>query len=135
MLAILCHLLRGESLIQEKLASQKTEAEAAATATATAAAAATATANAAPGQNAPQDASRRPPRDELEEQGINRDQLQQLMDMGFTRELALDALMQYNSLEQATEYLLNHPSLRAPAVRFFSTISFTELVHVYGNIE
>ena len=33
----------------------------------------------------------------------------QLMDMGFTREHAVDALLNTNSLEQATDYILSHP--------------------------
>ncbi|OCT57970.1 hypothetical protein XELAEV_18002839mg [Xenopus laevis] len=34
---------------------------------------------------------------------------QKLMDMGFTREHALDALLNTSTMEQATEYLLTHP--------------------------
>ncbi|GCC38984.1 hypothetical protein chiPu_0023174, partial [Chiloscyllium punctatum] len=32
-----------------------------------------------------------------------------LMDMGFTREHAMEALLNTSSMEQATEYLLTHP--------------------------
>lgn len=85
-LAVLCHLLKGETIIAEKLAKEK-EPETAST-----------------GRAAP--SSRR---SELEEQGINLEHLQQLQDMGFSREMALEALMQTSSLEQATDYLLAHP--------------------------
>uniref|UniRef100_A0A3P9GYP9 E3 ubiquitin-protein ligase HUWE1 n=1 Tax=Oryzias latipes TaxID=8090 RepID=A0A3P9GYP9_ORYLA len=63
MLAILCHILRGEPVIQEQ----------------------------AP---APQ---------------VNQTQLTQLMDMGFSREHAMEALLNTSTMEQATEYLLTHP--------------------------
>lgn len=33
----------------------------------------------------------------------------QLMDMGFTREHAMEALLNTSTMEQATEYLLTHP--------------------------
>lgn len=33
----------------------------------------------------------------------------QLMDMGFSREHALEALLNTSTMEQATEYLLTHP--------------------------
>nr|2EKK_A Chain A, UBA domain from E3 ubiquitin-protein ligase HUWE1 [Homo sapiens] len=41
--------------------------------------------------------------------GVNQQQLQQLMDMGFTREHAMEALLNTSTMEQATEYLLTHP--------------------------
>lgn len=88
-LAILCHLLKGETIIAEKLAKEKE-----------------------PEPSDPAVAGRGAPvgrRNELEEQGINSEHLQQLQDMGFSREMALEALMQTTSLEQATDYLLAHP--------------------------
>lgn len=100
-LTILCHLLKGEVIIQEKLARAK-ELEAAVTP--------------ATGQAASIGAAGRPTRrNELEEQGINSDHLQQLQDMGFARELALEALLQTATLEQATDYLLSHPGPMRPA--------------------
>ncbi|XP_064415282.1 E3 ubiquitin-protein ligase HUWE1 isoform X2 [Latimeria chalumnae] len=83
MLAILCHILRGEPVIQERLAKEKEggrEEEA--------------------GQE--EGAARREPQ-------VNQQQLQQLMDMGFTREHAMEALLNTSTMEQATEYLLTHP--------------------------
>ena len=39
----------------------------------------------------------------------------QLMDMGFTREHAIDALLNTTTLEQATDYILSHPPPAAPS--------------------
>ena len=41
---------------------------------------------------------------------VNSDHLQNLMDMGFSREHATEALYQTNSIEAATEYCLTHPA-------------------------
>ena len=116
-LTILCHLLKGESIINEKLAKEKAEAEAANAGSST-------DAGSTMGQNIAQNidsamgldrvyipgrmASRSggPP---TQQPQINPDHLQQLIEMGFPRELALEALMQTNSLEAATEYVLSHP--------------------------
>lgn len=46
---------------------------------------------------------------ETEEGGVNQDHLVQLIDMGFSRALATEALLHTSSLEQATEYLLSYP--------------------------
>uniref|UniRef100_A0A3Q2Q442 E3 ubiquitin-protein ligase HUWE1 n=1 Tax=Fundulus heteroclitus TaxID=8078 RepID=A0A3Q2Q442_FUNHE len=81
MLAILCHILRGEPVIQERLAKER-------------------------------EGTTRP-----EEEGtsssslpqVNQAQLTQLMDMGFSREHAMEALLNTSTMEQATEYLLTHP--------------------------
>ncbi|XP_029463820.1 E3 ubiquitin-protein ligase HUWE1 isoform X4 [Rhinatrema bivittatum] len=84
MLAILCHILRGEPVIRERLSKEKEgsrEEEA--------------------GQE--ESGARREPQ-------VNQQQLQQvLMDMGFTREHAMEALLNTSTMEQATEYLLTHP--------------------------
>ncbi|XP_056665015.1 E3 ubiquitin-protein ligase HUWE1 isoform X25 [Monodelphis domestica] len=84
MLAILCHILRGEPVIRERLSKDKegTRGEEEA------------------GQE--ESGSRRDPQ-------VNQQQLQQLMDMGFTREHAMEALLNTSTMEQATEYLLTHP--------------------------
>ncbi len=112
-LAILCHLLKGESIIQEKLAKERDNET-----TSSSAAIASNTASNAVTTATTGTTSRTTVRlNELEDQGINADHLQQLMDMGFARELALDALLQTTTLEQATDYLLSHPGpLRHAAV-------------------
>lgn len=121
-LAILCHLLKGESIINEKLAKEsgKTEevshkqvpqtSEASTAGTQPAAAAAAVVVVPAVPEGAAEGTQAAPRRTELEEQGINVDHLQQLIDMGFNRDFALDALTQTNTLEQATDYLLSHPA-------------------------
>jgi E3 ubiquitin-protein ligase HUWE1 len=101
-LAILCHLLKGEAIITEKLAKEKETS--ASTANTNTTSASSTTAPTATTRTANTNRT-----NDLEDQGINSDHLQQLMDMGFARELALDALLQTNSLEQATDYLLSHP--------------------------
>ncbi|XP_036774980.2 E3 ubiquitin-protein ligase HUWE1 isoform X10 [Manis pentadactyla] len=83
MLAILCHILRGEPVIRERLSKEKEG-----------------TREEDPGQE--EGGSRREPQ-------VNQQQLQQLMDMGFTREHAMEALLNTSTMEQATEYLLTHP--------------------------
>ena len=46
----------------------------------------------------------------IEENEYNRSQIQQLVDMGFNREAAIDAFLHTSTLEQATDYLLTHQS-------------------------
>uniref|UniRef100_A0A4X2LXC8 HECT, UBA and WWE domain containing E3 ubiquitin protein ligase 1 n=1 Tax=Vombatus ursinus TaxID=29139 RepID=A0A4X2LXC8_VOMUR len=84
MLAILCHILRGEPVIRERLSKDKEGARG----------------EEESGQE--ESGSRRDPQ-------VNQQQLQQLMDMGFTREHAMEALLNTSTMEQATEYLLTHP--------------------------
>uniref|UniRef100_A0A8C9VIV4 E3 ubiquitin-protein ligase HUWE1 n=1 Tax=Scleropages formosus TaxID=113540 RepID=A0A8C9VIV4_SCLFO len=91
MLAILCHILRGEPVIRERLAKERE------------------------GGPRPEEeggtTSRREPQ-------VNQQQLTQLMDMGFSREHAMEALLNTSTMEQATEYLLTHPPpLLSGAVR------------------
>ncbi|XP_063792483.1 E3 ubiquitin-protein ligase HUWE1 isoform X5 [Pseudophryne corroboree] len=85
MLAILCHILRGEPVIRERLSKEREgsrEEE---------------------GGQPDESGARREPQ-------VNQQQLQQvLMDMGFTREHAMEALLNTSTMEQATEYLLTHP--------------------------
>ncbi|XP_053908122.1 E3 ubiquitin-protein ligase HUWE1 [Cuculus canorus] len=85
MLAILCHILRGEPLIRDRLRRDRDGARP--------------DDEAAAGEDG---APRREPQ-------VNQQQLQQLMDMGFSREHAMEALLNTNTMEQATEYLLTHP--------------------------
>ncbi|XP_036447821.1 E3 ubiquitin-protein ligase HUWE1 isoform X1 [Colossoma macropomum] len=135
MLAILCHILRGEPIIQERLAKERegssrsdedggTSGTAAASADpgtggavgegaagAGAGSASTAGGSAEEGSNA---TPRREPQ-------VNQAQLTQLMDMGFSREHAMEALLNTTTMEQATEYLLTHPPpLLSAAVREFT---------------
>ncbi|XP_060039488.1 E3 ubiquitin-protein ligase HUWE1 isoform X10 [Erinaceus europaeus] len=84
MLAILCHILRGEPVIRERLCKEKEGSRG----------------EEDTGQD--EGGSRREPQ-------VNQQQLQQLMDMGFTREHAMEALLNTSTMEQATEYLLTHP--------------------------
>ncbi|XP_046372246.1 E3 ubiquitin-protein ligase HUWE1-like isoform X1 [Haliotis rufescens] len=110
-LAILCHIIKGEGIIKEYLAKEKEE-SAAATPGAQTPSPASSVANnmAAAGPSVPV-----PVRQEPE---VNQAHLQQLMDMGFTREHCMDALLHTTSLEQATDYLLNHPppALQVPGL-------------------
>nr|XP_020034128.1 E3 ubiquitin-protein ligase HUWE1 isoform X8 [Castor canadensis] len=84
MLAILCHILRGEPVIRERLSKEKE------------------------GSRGEEDAGQEEGGSRREPQ-VNQQQLQQLMDMGFTREHAMEALLNTSTMEQATEYLLTHP--------------------------
>nr|DBA21602.1 TPA: hypothetical protein GDO54_018212 [Pyxicephalus adspersus] len=76
MLAILCHILRGEPVIRERLSKER-------------------------------EGSREEEVAQQDESGARREP--QLMDMGFTREHAMEALLNTSTMEQATEYLLTHP--------------------------
>ncbi|XP_076049070.1 HECT, UBA and WWE domain containing E3 ubiquitin protein ligase 1 isoform X2 [Oratosquilla oratoria] len=81
-LIILCYILKGETIIQEKVSKEKETTE-----------------PAEPGAT-----PARPPDPE-----VNQQHLQALMDMGFARERCVDALTQAHTLEQATEFLLTSP--------------------------
>uniref|UniRef100_A0A8C2WWL7 E3 ubiquitin-protein ligase HUWE1 n=1 Tax=Cyclopterus lumpus TaxID=8103 RepID=A0A8C2WWL7_CYCLU len=124
MLAILCHILRGEPVIQERLTKEREGAvrpddEPASTVslapsgapgastTGGEAPTATGTAPAVPATGgAADDSTNSTPRREPQ---VNQAQLTQLMDMGFSREHAMEALLNTSTMEQATEYLLTHP--------------------------
>ncbi|KAM7411952.1 hypothetical protein PAMA_021769 [Pampus argenteus] len=123
MLAILCHILRGEPVIQERLTKERegtvrpddegastgslapSSAPGAST-TAGEAPPATGTTSAAPAGGSTDDSTNSTPRREPQ---VNQAQLTQLMDMGFSREHAMEALLNTSTMEQATEYLLTHP--------------------------
>lgn len=49
-------------------------------------------------------------RESFEENEFSRNQIQSLVDMGFDREAAIDALLLTSTLEQAAEYLIEHAS-------------------------
>ncbi|XP_057244535.1 E3 ubiquitin-protein ligase HUWE1-like, partial [Malurus melanocephalus] len=83
MLAILCHILRAEPLLRERLGRERE--------------------GPAPDETGGEEGGPR------REPHVNQQQLQQLMDMGFSREHAMEALLNTNTMEQATEYLLTHP--------------------------
>ncbi|TRY66469.1 hypothetical protein DNTS_005364 [Danionella cerebrum] len=133
MLAILCHILRGEPIIQERISKEREgtvrpeeESNPASTVATTAptgtgavvgegvSAAANGGSAVAPTEEASNTTARREPQ-------VNQAQLTQLMDMGFTREHAMEALLNTSTMEQATEYLLTHPPpLLSTAVREFT---------------
>ncbi|XP_053704819.1 E3 ubiquitin-protein ligase HUWE1 isoform X5 [Synchiropus splendidus] len=123
MLAILCHILRGEPVIQERLAKEREgaarpeedgtatgplapSAAPGAPTTSGDAPAATGTASVAPTGGSTDESTNSTPRREPQ---VNQAQLTQLIDMGFTREHAMEALLNTSTMEQATEYLLTHP--------------------------
>lgn len=92
-LNILCHLLKGETIITEHLKKEHDNASL------------TTGSNQTVQSNTNSNNSQSRP----EYPVINQDHLQQLMDMGFAREAVLDALMQCQTIEQATEFLLTTP--------------------------
>ncbi|KAJ3586121.1 hypothetical protein NHX12_012522 [Muraenolepis orangiensis] len=132
MLAILCHILRGEPVIQERLGKEREgtvrpDEEGAPAGppaptgvpgtapTAGEGTAAPGSAPAAPAAGSADDSTIATPRREPQ---INQAQLTQLVDMGFSRTHAMDALLNTSTMEQATEYLLTHPPpLLSGAVR------------------
>ncbi|XP_029689696.1 E3 ubiquitin-protein ligase HUWE1 isoform X5 [Takifugu rubripes] len=137
MLAILCHILRGEPVIQERLSKERegtvrTDDEVASSGSlgptvapgaSTSGEAPTQTGS-TPGGLADEATNSTPRREPQVNQAqltqgrcrgrerptqFHQDQLQQLMDMGFSREHASEALLNTSTMEQATEYLLTHP--------------------------
>ncbi|GBM42389.1 E3 ubiquitin-protein ligase HUWE1 [Araneus ventricosus] len=102
MLSVICHILKGETIIKERLSKGeeiKTPAPAAATAS-----------SPAPTGSASRIGNRNRHLLDGDDSGVNQDHLQQLVDMGFSRSLATEALLNTLSLEQATDYLLSYPS-------------------------
>lgn len=120
MLQIWKHILKSEEVLDElkkdkakDVPAPATTAAAAAattaptTTTTTAAAAAAAVAATPPTGAAPAPAASVDP--ELEEVGV--DNLNRLIDMGFSRAMSIRALRISSTVEQATEYLLSAPSI------------------------
>nr|XP_042906094.1 E3 ubiquitin-protein ligase HUWE1 [Parasteatoda tepidariorum] len=101
-LTIICHILKGETIIKEKLAKGE-DVKVPATPAAT-------TTNPAPNGSATRVITRSRHLLDSDESTVNQDHLTQLVDMGFSRGLASEALMNTNSLEQATDYLLTYPA-------------------------
>lgn len=87
MLSILRHILRGEKIIKDRMnrTEEKTVESSAST-------------NSSGSSNS-----------RAEADNVNSESLRQLMDMGFSREHAMEALMHSMSVEQATDYLLSNP--------------------------
>ncbi|KAM9855812.1 E3 ubiquitin-protein ligase HUWE1 isoform 2-T2 [Aulostomus maculatus] len=123
MLAILCHILRGEPVIQERLAKEREgtvrpddegtpagslapSGTPGASTTSGEAPATTGTTSGGPAGGSADESTNSTPRREPQ---VNQAQLTQLMDMGFSREHAMEALLNTSTMEQATEYLLTHP--------------------------
>ncbi|XP_051961197.1 E3 ubiquitin-protein ligase HUWE1-like isoform X7 [Xyrauchen texanus] len=133
MLAILCHILRGEPIIQERLAKERegtarpdeegssSSAVAATVSSGTGAVVAEGVPAVANGSTAGSSAEEGSNSTTRREPQVNQAQLTQLMDMGFSREHALESLLNTSTMEQATEYLLTHPPpLLSAAVREFT---------------
>ncbi|KAL3853804.1 hypothetical protein ACJMK2_017313, partial [Sinanodonta woodiana] len=95
-LAILCHIIKAESLIKANIEKEKDQER---TDVATTSGASIAIVG---GRN--------------EDLHVNMSHLQQLMDMGFSRERCLESLMRTNSVVQATDYLLTHASSHPPGL-------------------
>ncbi|GIX92131.1 e3 ubiquitin-protein ligase HUWE1 [Caerostris darwini] len=102
MLAVICHILKGETIIRERLAKGE-EIKVSAPATAT-------TTSPAQASSSSRIVNRGRQVLEGDDSSVNQDHLTQLVDMGFSRSLATEALLNTLSVEQATEYLLNYPS-------------------------
>ncbi|XP_076109103.1 E3 ubiquitin-protein ligase HUWE1-like isoform X2 [Mytilus galloprovincialis] len=102
MLAILSHIIKGEIIVQEYLAKEKAtiEAQPSSATPATPGPSTAPAAAAAPTEQEPQ---------------VHQLYLQMLIGMGFTPEQSAEALLHCNSLEQATEWIVNHPSTPAAA--------------------
>lgn len=86
MLVILYHIIKGEAVIKEKLGPALEGSSSSSSSSAA-----------------------RPPVEVAPQPEINMQHLQQFMDMGFTHEHARLALLNTGSLEEATDYILNHP--------------------------
>ena len=104
-LSILCHILRGEKIIAEKLEKEKPAVASDKTKPADASSAEGAPA----ANNAAAEATPTVPQTPAEPD-INQEHLQTLMDMGFPRERCVEAMNAVGgTLDQATDYLLNNP--------------------------
>lgn len=116
-LLILCHLLRGETLIINKMTkdlndyAKNLESRGALSTAADQAAPRNQFSAARSSGGLVRSNAIRHHRDRasMEENEYNRTQIQQLVDMGFNREAAIDALLHTSTLEQATDYLLSNP--------------------------
>ncbi|KAJ0036810.1 hypothetical protein NQD34_005487 [Periophthalmus magnuspinnatus] len=124
MLAILCHILRGEPVIQERLAKEREgtvrpEEEAASTGSLGGTTAPGSSTTSGEGSAPTGSSTGAPPAGSAEDSTNSSSRREpQLVDMGFSREHAMEALLNTSTMEQATEYLLTHPPpLLSGAVR------------------
>lgn len=118
-LVILCSVLKGETIIQERLALEKETTSSTSTTSSTTTTTTTTTATTAgtPATSVAAAAAAAlgitnhgdPVSQAPAEPEVNQQQLQALMDMGFPRERCLEAIAQSHTLQQATEYLLMNP--------------------------
>ncbi|CAH1960706.1 unnamed protein product [Acanthoscelides obtectus] len=97
LLTILRHIFRGEKIIKDKMKTDEKSDTASSSAAAGTSAAAGSSGNSGSNSNF---------RD-LEDRLLD---LRQLMDMGFSREHAIEALLHSHNLEQATDYILSNPA-------------------------
>ncbi|XP_061178702.1 E3 ubiquitin-protein ligase HUWE1-like [Saccostrea echinata] len=105
MLAILCNIIKGENVIKERLAKEREELGNASNSSA--GAVPSTSGGVASSSGASQAVPMAPSRPSEPE--VNEAHLQQLTDMGFSREHGIEALTLTSSLEQATEFILTHP--------------------------
>ncbi|GFQ86462.1 e3 ubiquitin-protein ligase HUWE1 [Trichonephila clavata] len=103
-LTIICHILKGETIIKEKLSKGED------IKTPTAPASGATTVSTGPAGSASRIVNRSRHLLDGEDGSVNQDHLTQLVDMGFSRSLATEALLNTLSLEQATDYLLSYPA-------------------------
>ncbi len=115
-LTILCHILKGEVIIKERLEKERPPEEPPLRRDADAAAAISAAAAAPPASGsgaaeaAPASAEQTWASSTPAEPDLNPEHLQTLMDMGFPRERCVEAMqMVGGNLDAATDYLLNNP--------------------------
>ncbi|KAG8199864.1 hypothetical protein JTE90_015857 [Oedothorax gibbosus] len=108
LLTIICHIFKAEAIIKVRLSKEKL--------TSPVSQPSTASTTSAPAASTASGSTTRviTPRSrnllESDDSGVNQDHLTQLVDMGFSRGLATEALLNTVSLEQATEYLLTYPT-------------------------
>lgn len=100
-LNILCHIINCENVFKKK---KKASQEAPAGSEAGPSTSNTISPREVQGNSGEERLAFRPP-----EESVNANHLQQLMDMGFSRAQSIEALLNSNGLEQATEYCLFHP--------------------------
>ncbi|GFW06190.1 e3 ubiquitin-protein ligase HUWE1 [Trichonephila clavipes] len=103
-LSIICHILKGERIIKEKLSKGED------IMTPTAPASGATTVSTGPASTTSRIVNRSRHLLDGEDGSVNQDHLTQLVDMGFSRSLATEALLNTLSLEQATDYLLSYPA-------------------------
>ena len=110
-LSILCHILKGEKLIDDKREKERVAADAAKQAGSSVGVGESGTGSSASGEQRGDNptglALGSVP--EPAEPDVNQAHMQSLMDMGFPRDRCVEALQMTDSLEQATDYLLHYP--------------------------